>query len=61
MYAKEIRLKLNKIESWMMMTCESCAMPEKILPLVNDIRKLLDDAERQNANQTPGFNNTGSD
>jgi hypothetical protein len=59
MNEKEIRLKLNKIESWMMMTCESCVMPDKLLPLINDIRKLLDAEEKQKTGQAPGENVTG--
>lgn len=31
-----------KIESLMEMTCEGCAMPEKINPLIEELRKLLD-------------------
>jgi|GEM_PF-4013663 len=33
---------LAKIESWMRMTCEGCAMNEKINPLIDDIKKILD-------------------
>jgi hypothetical protein len=38
----DIERILAQIESWMMMTCESCAMPEKIKPLLEKIRKLLE-------------------
>jgi hypothetical protein len=39
---QDIRRILAQIESWMMMTCESCAMPEKIKPLLEKIRQLLE-------------------
>jgi hypothetical protein len=42
MNEQEIKNTLEKIESWMMMTCEGCAMPEKINPLIDKIKKLLD-------------------
>lgn len=40
----ELKIKniLAKIESWMMMTCEGCAMPEKLNPLIDEIKRLLD-------------------
>lgn len=43
MNEKEIRKTLAKIESWMFMTCQGCAMPEKLIPLINEIRRLLDE------------------
>jgi hypothetical protein len=39
---QDIQRILAQIESWMMMTCESCAMPEKIKPLLEKIRQLLE-------------------
>ena len=42
MNEQEIKNTLAKLESWMMMTCEGCAMPEIINPLVDEIKKLLD-------------------
>ncbi|HWP96956.1 MAG TPA: hypothetical protein VN426_08895 [Syntrophomonadaceae bacterium] len=42
MNEQKIKNILTKIESWMMMTCEGCAMPEKLNPLIDEIKKLLD-------------------
>jgi hypothetical protein len=42
MNEQEIKNTLAKIESWMMMTCEGCSMPEVINPLIDKIKKLLD-------------------
>jgi hypothetical protein len=42
MNEKEIKNTLEQIKSWMMMTCEGCAMPEKINPLIDKIKKQLD-------------------
>jgi hypothetical protein len=42
MKEQEIEMILKQIESWMMMTCEGCAMPEKIKPLLAKIRKILE-------------------
>jgi hypothetical protein len=43
MSEQEIKNMLAKIESCMMMTCEGCAMPKIINPLIKEISKLLDD------------------
>lgn len=37
-----IKKILNTIESWIMMSCEGCAMQDKITPLLEEIRKLLE-------------------
>lgn len=42
MNEQKIKNTLAKIERWMMMTCEGCAMNEKINPLLDEIKKLLD-------------------
>jgi len=42
MNEQKIMNTLAKIESWMRMTCEGCAMNEKINPLIDDIKKILD-------------------
>ncbi|MEN6389588.1 MAG: hypothetical protein ABFD04_04180 [Syntrophomonas sp.] len=39
---EKIKKILDKIEQWMMMTCEGCAMPEKLNPLIEELRKLLE-------------------
>ena len=41
MNEEKIKNILAKIESWMMMTCEGCAMPEKLNPLIDEIKKIL--------------------
>lgn len=41
MNEEKIMSILAKIESWMMMTCDGCAMPEKLNPLLEEIKKLL--------------------
>lgn len=46
---EKIHKILDRIEQWMMMTCEGCAMPEKLNPLIEELRKLLAD----NTNQKP--------
>jgi len=43
MNEQEIKDVLAKIESWMMMTCEGCGMPKIINPLIDEIKKLLED------------------
>ena len=45
MKEKDIERVLVQIESWLMMTCESCAMPEKLRPLLEKIRQLLESEE----------------
>jgi hypothetical protein len=47
MREKDIQEVLKQIESWMMMTCESCAMPDKIKPLLAKIREILEKEGRQ--------------
>ena len=42
MNEQAIRNVLAKIESCMMMTCEGCAMPKIIKPLIDEIKKQLD-------------------
>lgn len=42
MNEEAIKKILNTIESWVMMSCEGCAMQEKITPLLADIRRLLE-------------------
>ena len=42
MKTQQINRILDKMESWMKMTCEGCAMPEKLNPLIAEIRKLLE-------------------
>jgi len=44
---QDIERVLKQIESWMMMTCESCAMPDKIRPLLEKIRKILESETKQ--------------
>lgn len=44
---QDIERILKQIESWMMMTCESCAMPDKIKPLLERIRKILESEAEQ--------------
>jgi len=41
MKTQQINKILDKMESWMKMTCEGCAMPEKLNPLINEVRRLL--------------------
>ncbi|MEQ8236378.1 MAG: hypothetical protein ABRQ23_06350 [Syntrophomonadaceae bacterium] len=47
MKEQDIERILKQIESWMMMTCESCAMPDKIRPLLEKIRKILESEAEQ--------------
>lgn len=47
MKEQDIERVLKQIESWMMMTCESCAMPDKIRPLLEKIRKILESETKQ--------------
>jgi len=42
MNEQEIKSTLAKMESCMMMTCEGCAMPEIMKPLINKLKKLLE-------------------
>ena len=42
MKKQQINKILDKMESWMKMTCEGCAMPEKLNPLIDEVRRLLD-------------------
>lgn len=42
MSEQEIKNMLAKIESCMMMTCEGCAMPKILKPLIDEIKKQLD-------------------
>lgn len=53
MKEQDIQRVLTQIESWMMMTCDTCAMPEKIRPLLDKIRQLLE----SEADQTPAAPN----
>lgn len=39
---EKLKKALAKMEQWMMMTCEGCAMPDKLNPLIEEIRKLLE-------------------
>jgi hypothetical protein len=51
---QDIQRILTQIESWMMMTCATCAMPEKIKPLLDKIRQLLE----SEADQAPAASNS---
>lgn len=46
MNEQQISKILDKMESWMKMTCEGCAMPEKLNPLIEEIRKLLNGSDK---------------
>ena len=46
MNEQQIGRILDKIQSWMMMTCEGCAMPEKLNPLIEEIRKLIHNGDK---------------
>ncbi|MBC7076171.1 MAG: hypothetical protein H5T98_08960 [Syntrophomonadaceae bacterium] len=39
---QKIKKILAKIEEWMMMTCEGCALPEKLNPLLGQIKQIID-------------------
>jgi len=39
---QKIKKTLAKMEQWMMMTCEGCAMPEKLNPLIEELKQLLE-------------------
>ena len=54
MKEQDIQRILAQIESWIMMTCDTCAMPEKIRPLLDKIRQLLE----SEADQTPAAPNS---
>lgn len=43
---EKIKKALAKMEQWMMMTCEGCAMPEKLNPLIEELRKLLKNEDK---------------
>lgn len=44
---EKIKKILDKIEQWMMMTCEGCAMPEKLNPLIEELRRLLESEKNE--------------
>lgn len=39
---QKIKKTLAQMQQWMMMTCEGCAMPEKLNPLIDELRKLIE-------------------
>lgn len=56
---EKIKKTLAKMEQWMMMTCEGCAMPEKLNPLIEELRKLLKD-EAKAAEKTINLGKPGA-
>lgn len=56
MNEEAVKRILNSIESWIMMSCEGCAMKEKITPLLEEIRRLLENegkSEQPPASKAP--------
>lgn len=55
----EVKIKktLAKMEQWMMMTCDGCAMPEKLNPLIEELKKLL---ENETHYKPPNPDNSGA-
>jgi|GEM_PF-2559458 len=52
MNEQEIKSTLAKMESCLMMTCEGCAMPDMMKPLINKLKKLLESEANSQTGKT---------